>query len=270
MSPDPTAQTPAVESLAAEVDALSDVLSDFGGEDWSRPTPAVGWDVSHQVAHLITVFRLATMAASEPDRFRSALSQMSDDLTANVQQAMAPLVALGNEALASLWLETSERCVEVFRAIDGRQIVPWLVNDIPADVLAMAGTAETFAHGQDIRDAFGATRWPSDHIRAVCEFAYHTRLFGYAGQGLQPPAQLPLQFALVSPSGATWTIGDADTDNVVSGPAWDLALLVTRRRDVDDLDLVASNPTVQEWMSLAQAYRGPGGPGRRPLEAKAA
>jgi hypothetical protein len=53
---------------------------------------------------------------------------------------------------------------------------------------------------------------------------------------------------------------------VISGPAQDFCLLVTRRRHPDDLTLSATGPHASHWLSIAQAYRGPAGPGRKPGE----
>ena len=41
-------------------------------------------------------------------------------------------------------------------------------------------------------------------------------------------------------------------------------LAVTQRRHLDDLDLVVQGPVAEEWMSIAQAFAGPPGSGRRP------
>jgi len=50
----------------------------------------------------------------------------------------------------------------------------------------------------------------------------------------------------------------------VRGRARDFCLVVTRRRHVADTDLVVEGPVATEWMSIAQAFAGPAGDGRRP------
>ena len=60
-----------IADLTAEaepVDQLLDGLSELG---WQRPTPAPGWTVADQIAHLAFIFRLAGTAAAERRR-RSA------------------------------------------------------------------------------------------------------------------------------------------------------------------------------------------------------
>ncbi|MGH9081643.1 MAG: hypothetical protein ACRDYE_16470, partial [Acidimicrobiales bacterium] len=50
----------------------------------------------------------------------------------------------------------------------------------------------------------------------------------------------------------------------VRGSALDFCLVVTQRRHVADTSLVIAGPEAAEWMSIAQAFAGPPGPGRPP------
>ena len=61
-----------------------------------------------------------------------------------------------------------------------------------------------------------------------------------------------------------WAWGPADAANRVTGPALDFCLAVTQRRHLDDLALEIAGPVAAEWMSIAQAFAGPPGPGRCP------
>ena len=61
-----------------------------------------------------------------------------------------------------------------------------------------------------------------------------------------------------------WTWGPRDAAKSVSGTALDLALVVIQRRHRDDTELVANGPVADEWLSIAQAFAGPAGPGRKP------
>ncbi|WP_051407312.1 maleylpyruvate isomerase family mycothiol-dependent enzyme [Nocardia sp. CNY236] len=253
-----------IAALRFEAETVTALLTDLGGEEWDTPTPATGWTVRHQVAHLISVYRLATQAANDPEGFRSLLAQLSGDFTRDVAASMQPLLAKSQVELTATWEHVAAEAVIALDSLPGDRMLPWLLNDIPVSVLAMAGTTEAFAHGQDIRDTFGTLRTPNDHVRAICEFAYHTREFGWLGRGAQPPAELDLRFELNSPRGQHWTIGNPEGDDVVSGDAWDLALLVTRRRHPDDLALSGGTELARRWMSIAQAYRGPAGDDRKP------
>jgi uncharacterized protein (TIGR03084 family) len=130
-------------------------------------------------------------------------------------------------------------------------------------VLAAAGIMELFGHGQDVRDALGVERVYTDRIGHLAWFATRVWDFGYQARGLTPP-DVQFRYELTAPSGARWDFGPADAAQRIEGPAADFCLLVTRRRHRDDLAVKASGEDAEAWLDLAQAYRGPAGPGRRP------
>jgi uncharacterized protein (TIGR03084 family) len=80
---------------------------------------------------------------------------------------------------------------------------------------------------------------------------------------MTPPEQ-EFGFGITLPSGQLWTSGPAEAAQRITGPAEDLCLLATRRRHRDDLALTASGELADQWLDIAQAYRGPAGDGRRP------
>src|ERR1700721_387060 len=53
-----------------------------------------------------------------------------------------------------------------------------------------------------------------------------------------------------------------DSVNRVQGNALDFCRVVTQRRHPDDTGLVVTGPDAQQWISIAQAFAGPAGPGR--------
>ncbi|MFC4146084.1 TIGR03084 family metal-binding protein [Micromonospora mangrovi] len=250
----------ALTADGAELDAMIVGLDEAG---WRTPTPAPGWTVAHQVAHLAATFKLAGLAAADPDTFQAVTSRLSPDFNANVDAALAGYLADPPPVLLSRWQEEKAFAEKALGAIPGDRIVPWLVRPLPASVLACAGMMELFGHGQDIADALGVRRTFTDRIRFLVGFAVRTWDFGYQARGLETP-DAQLRFELTAPSGARWTFGPADSDQVVSGSAADFCLLVTRRRHVDDLDLSATGEVARHWLTIAQAYRGPAGEGRAP------
>jgi hypothetical protein len=50
----------------------------------------------------------------------------------------------------------------------------------------------------------------------------------------------------------------------VTGPALDFFLLVTQRRHRADMAVTATGATADQWLSIAQSFAGPPGPGRKP------
>jgi uncharacterized protein (TIGR03084 family) len=122
---------------------------------------------------------------------------------------------------------------------------------------------ETWAHTQDIADALGVTREPTDRLRHVAHIGVGARAFSYAVHGKTPP-QTPVRVELTGPDGTLWTWGPGDAAGRVTGPALDFCLLVTQRRHRDDLGLAIEGPAATEWMSIAQAFAGAAGTGRPP------
>ncbi|MEV0678665.1 TIGR03084 family metal-binding protein [Actinosynnema sp. NPDC050436] len=256
-------------ALRATGDDFDRMVADLDHEQWSRPTPAPGWTVKHQVAHLTSVFGMAGTAAGDGDRFRAVLATLSDDFDANVAASMAPHLALDVPELVRRWQGTKAGAITALAAVPADTPVPWLVNPLPPAVLASAGMMELFGHGQDVADALGVTREWDDRIGFLVGFAVRTKDFGYLARGEQPPGE-EFRFEITAPSGRRWDHGPEDAAQRVTGSAVDFCLLVTRRRHHADLDVRAEGETASRWLELAQCYRGPAGPGRRPASTVAA
>ena len=159
------------------------------------------------------------------------------------------------------------------RAADPSDRVPWFGPPMGALSFVSARLMETWAHGQDVCDALGVERVPTDRLRHIAHLGVRARPFSYVVRGRDVPAgsdrrgpgrartgtsgggrsarrptpgrrrrrtrrsrARPSTSAWWSPSGATWPT-----------PTWwwtgDLA---------------------EDWMSIAQAFAGPPGPGRPP------
>jgi uncharacterized protein (TIGR03084 family) len=249
--------------LALEGDSVDRMIADLDESEWARETPAPGWTIAHQVAHLAATFRLAGLAAGNPAAFAALAAKLSPDFDANVHAALSPYLAEPPSVLLSRWREERANAEKALAAVPAGQTVPWLVRPLPAPVLAAAGMMELFGHGQDIADALGVQPERTDRLRHLVEFAVRTWDFGYLARNLTPP-EVSFRFEITGPSGAVWEFGPADAEQRISGPAADFCLLVTRRRHRDDLALRAVGAEAERWLDIAQAYRGPAGPGRRP------
>ena len=114
---------------------------------------------------------------------------------------------------------------------------------------------EVWAHGQDICDAVGATREPTDRLRHIAQLGVITRGWSYLVRGEQPPDGA-VRVELTAPSGEVWTWGPDDAPDRVTGPAEDFCLVVTQRRHVDDTDLEIDGELATGWMGRAQAFAG--------------
>jgi uncharacterized protein (TIGR03084 family) len=262
-------QQDVLSDLAAEGDDVERLVADLTPDQWALPTPAVGWTIAHQVAHLAATFRMAAIAAADPERFKAMAATLSPDFNANVVAAMREYLNDEPPVLLSRWRQDTDGAVTSLAAVPDGQLVPWLVRPLPAQVLAAAGMMELFGHGQDIADALGVVPKRTERMGHLVAFAVRTWDFGYLARDLTPP-QTEFRFEITAPSGTQWTFGPEDAKQSIVGPAEDFCLLVTRRRHRDDLAVRAVGADAEQWLDIAQAYRGPAGPGRAPGQFAAA
>jgi uncharacterized protein (TIGR03083 family) len=67
---------PVLSDLTAESDDLDALVSTLPDEGWAQPTPAEGWTIAHQIAHLAWTDDLATLAATDPVVFQAELQRI--------------------------------------------------------------------------------------------------------------------------------------------------------------------------------------------------
>jgi enediyne biosynthesis protein E11 len=260
-----TAMQDVFADLATEGDELDAVVAGLTPDEWNVQTPAPGWTIAHQVAHLTSVVRLARIAATDTDAFQAELQAHGGDFQKMVDAKLTEYLAGPASGLLQRWREERAAGDEALAAVPKSEPVPWLANPLPARVLAAAGMMELLGHGQDILDGLGLTRTFTDRIGHVAFLGTRTRDFGYLVRGLEPPTEA-FRFELTAPSGIVWAFGPDDAEQRISGPAADFCLLVTRRRHRDDLAMTATGGVADRWLDIAQAYVGPAGEGRRPAQ----
>ena len=247
--------------LQAEQADLDIFLSGVDEAGWNTPTPAPGWMVRDQISHLGTTDRTATIAAAEPARFAAEIT------TQTRQERMERQLDIGRRLqgpeLLAWWRTGRTAMLEVFRHLDAKARIPWFGPAMSALSFATARLMETWAHGQDIADALGWQRAPTERLQHVAHIGIQARPFSFRNRGLEPPSE-PIRVELVSPAGALWTWGDTTASDRISGPAVDFCLVVTQRRHPADTSLHIAGPVATRWMQLAQAFAGPPGPGRHP------
>ncbi|HVW81935.1 MAG TPA: TIGR03084 family metal-binding protein [Mycobacteriales bacterium] len=243
-----------LEDLRAESADLDTVIAGASAQDLARPTPAAGWSAADTLGHLWFFDREGRQALEDPAGFTAKLEALFADPHAFMAEHLEAIRALG-EALVPSWQEERRKIIDALTAADPASRVPWYGPAMSPMSFGTARLMETWAHGQDIADALGVTRTPTDRLRHVAHLGVSTRGFSYAVRGWRAP-DVPVYVALTAPSGAEWTWGDPAASDSVRGPALDFCLLVTQRRVPEDLGLTVTGEAAQEWMSIAQAFAG--------------
>ena len=247
------------DDLTAEHDEL-DALVD-AAPDWDVATPADAWSIRDTISHLWFFDQRALLAMTDPDAFAADMESL---LASGIDASVEPGRAMTRDELLHAWRRDRRALVDHARTVDPSARVPWYGPAMAARSFVTARLMETWAHGQDAFDALGADRRPTERLRHVAHIGVRARAYSYAVNS-RPMPDGDVHVALDAPDGSTWTWGDATSTDRVSGPALDFCLVVTQRRHLDDVALTIDGDGAREWMSFAQAFAGPAGPGREPL-----
>lgn len=249
-----------LEAEAADLHALLDPLPE---KDWRRSTPAPGWTIHDQVAHLAHFDGVTRLALAQPAEL-IALRDGIEDLQAYVD-GIGPANAHRSGAQMLQWWRTEQHgLIEAALAAEEGERVPWFGPAMSLPSKLTARIMETWAHGQDIADALGATRAPTDRLRHVARIGVLAMPNSFRTHGLDVPTA-PIRVALTPPTGgAEWVWGPDEAPDAVTGTAHDFCLVATQRRHVDDTGLRVVGPAAEAWMRVAQTFAGPAGRGRQP------
>ena len=249
-----------LEHEGAALEAMVEPLDEAG---WRMPTPAEGWDIATQIAHLAWTDEVAVAAATDREQWDALVVEaLTDPLGYVDAHALEGGRAAPGEVLAR-WRRARRALDLVLRDYPEGEKIPWFGPPMSPASMATARFMESWAHALDVAEALGIEPEPTDRVRHVAHLGVRTRNFAFGVHSQQPPTE-EFRVELRSPSGELWVWGPVDAAQSVRGSAYDFCLRVTQRRHRDDLDLVAVGPDADRWLDLAQAFAGPAGPGREP------
>jgi uncharacterized protein (TIGR03084 family) len=252
-----------LEDVQAEHDDLVAAMAGIDEAAWDAPTPAEGWAVRDQISHLAFFDDVTRMAVADVPAFEAVRDEAMRDLVGYVATVLEGGKARTGAQMLEWFAGERSRMVDAFRTVEPDTRVPWFGPSMAASSKATARIMETWAHGQDVVDALGLDRPPTGRLRHVAHIGVRAFPNSYRANGRDVP-EVPVRVALTGPEGDAWEWGDADARDSVTGPALDFCLVVTQRRHVEDTSLAIEGPVATEWMSIAQAFAGPPGEGRRP------
>jgi uncharacterized protein (TIGR03084 family) len=251
------------DDLEAEHADLDRVVERLSEPQWDTPTPAEGWSVRDQVSHLWFFDQKALLALTEPDAFIADAKALMGAGGGGTDASVQPGRRMTGPEMLATWRDDRAALVSIARDVDSSARIPWYGPAMGARSFITARVMETWAHGQDVVDALGAQREPTERLRHVAHIGVRARPFSYANRGMALP-DAEVHVALEAPGGGTWTWGDPGAADSVRGPALDFCLAVTQRRHVADTALDVDGDAAREWMSIAQAFAGPPSNGRTP------
>ena len=249
--------------LANEYEELDTIVAPLDESGWNVMTPAKGWTVKDQIRHLAFYDGSAKLAVTEPEAFGQHLA----DIAADPEAHRESLEKVGKEMtvadLLNWWRQERRALIDVLIPLDCKTRINWYGPSLSAMSFATARIMETWAHGQDVADALGIKRIPTDRLRHIAHMGVATFGWSYTNRQMKVPNS-PVRVEVTSPSGELWTWGPEGANDIVTGPAEDFCLVVVQRRNFADTQLVIKGSIARQWMSIAQTYAGEPGAGRKP------
>jgi uncharacterized protein (TIGR03084 family) len=249
--------------LAMEQEELDAVVANLDESGWETMTPSEGWDIKEQIRHLAYYENRANLAASDQEAFKQWFEEMQQDPNKMRRHEETTGKDLTAEGILKWWREERRALLEALSKMDRKTRIHWYGPALGAMTFATARLMETWAHGQDIVDALGIQRKPTDRLRHIAHMGVSTLRFSYANRNMEVPDR-PVCVELTGPSGDIWSWGPEEAKDLVKGPAENFCLVVVQRRHVADTNLEISGDIAQDWMSIAQVYAGPPTEGRKP------
>jgi uncharacterized protein (TIGR03084 family) len=242
-----------------EISSFAEMLKVLSERTWRLATPAPGWAIADQVAHLAMFDERALWAMSDPERFiadRTKITTGGQYAAIHTQWASQAPTQLFEQ-----WHNGAMTLNEVAMGADPSTRCEWYGPAMSITSKMTARIMETWAHAHDVADTVGVDVTASSRLRHVAHIGVRSRKFAFVANSRVAPLEEPF-VELHTPSGDRWTWGEPAASDVVRGSALGFCQLVTQRRHLDDTDVVATGDGAVAWVKIAQAFAGPPGKGR--------
>ena len=247
------------DDLNNEYEALDHIVSHLKKEEWLIKTPFNQWTIKDEISHIAYFDSTSKLSATDASAFNKHFESILVGVT-QADDVFTKTLAKGRlmsiEELMQWWRTERNELLDALRNHDPKKKLPWYGLPMSAKSFATARLMETWAHGQDIVDALGIQRVPTDRLKHIAHLGNTTRGWSYANRQMAVPDQ-SVYVQLTSPSNIVWEWGNPQEDNIIQGSAEEFCLVVTKRRHVDDTHLIVKGSVAREWMIIAQAFAGP-------------
>ncbi len=248
--------------LGAESDQLDGWVSTLPADGWGTVTTPEGWTVAHQIGHLHWTDLASCTAITDPNEFAEGLKLAAANPEGFVDEGAEQMSMVPSAELLNRWRDGRTTLRSAVRTVPEGQKIPWFGPPMSPVSMVTARLMETWAHSHDVAEALGIEVPQTSRARHVAHIGVRARGFAYLMRGEEVP-EVDVRVELIGPDGDLWTWGADDAPNRVTGSGYDFALLVARRRHLDDVDVSADGDDAAHWLSIAQAFAGL--PGNDPL-----
>jgi uncharacterized protein (TIGR03084 family) len=241
----------ALAALAALHASLARLLHGLTAEQWDAATPAEGWTVRDQVAHLADTDEVARDTIVDgPRTFKNAVSGHPDAESFTAEGCRRGR-GLTTDELLRWWTSAAKGCREALAGSNAR--VAWGLGMSTLD-FTRARIMEHWAHGLDISEAVAGPETIAPVLPQVARLSAATVPYALARAGIRRPAGHTLRFVLTARD-ESLELGDPDATDLVTGPidAW-CRLAVRRPRPGDRSSLSATGPLADLALTHARAY----------------
>ena len=189
--------------LDAEYDDLRAVVGGLADDapEWDLATPAEGWAVRDQISHLAYFDDAGRMAMVDAEGFARSVEEIVTATGDPMEVHLSRGRAMGGRELLAWWGDAHRAMVEAFAGADPSTRVPWYGPPMGVLSFVSARLMETWAHGQDVCDALGVRRVPTDRLRHIAHLGVRARPFSYVVRGREVP---PGRIEVVSAATPRW------------------------------------------------------------------
>lgn len=247
-----------MQDLFLEYQALDAFIETLSPRDFQLLTPGTERTVFDQISHIAYFDYVSLLAVRKPDLFKTLAaeigplftSQSMDKLVRNRLQISDPNI------LINRWRSWYEPLATELTKMPPDQRLPWFGPTMSVKSFATARLAQTWAHGQDIYDALGQQRAATIRLKHVAHLGILTYSWSFTNRGMKVP-NAKVSVHLEAPDKTTWSWGDLQSSEQITGTAEEFCLVVTQRRNIADTALKFQGQAAVSWMDNAQCFAGP-------------
>jgi uncharacterized protein (TIGR03084 family) len=207
-----------VDTLEDEQRDLEALMRSMRAEDWSRATPAAGWNICDQFSHLADTEEIAHDTVIGGPRSLRNEAVVHESGGGVIVFGVVKGRAMSAPAVGEWWIAAAAKHRDALRAANISQRVPWGLG-MGWRTFVTARLMEHWAHGLDIRAALGVASDDTERLEHIGWMCYSTLSYAFQVAGVEAPSGRTLRVDVTGPSRQLWSYGDRDATDTITGPA---------------------------------------------------